>query len=349
MPKITLITGRENVSNKLENENLIRRFLFGEMSERETSEIEEKFITDAELFASIKAVEDELIEKYVRGWMDPAESGKFEQRFLTTNKRRDRVEFSRQLIKRISETGDQKTVELKKNESIVEGTPTVFERLAAVFLNPRVLAAGAFVLAIALIGSWVLYQNLNAGKTEIAKKDEANVNAEPTPEIVAPEQTVSPAPPDNNNSEDLSNVPADLPPSNSNGNTASPQKEPLETSTPKKESVKKTEPKPFIALFPGTLRSGGRNSVLKLPTEAKTATIQLNLKNAPYKTFQVRLTDADGNVLFELENLTPRNSKVVFGIPTAKLSRGDYTIKLNGKNSSVENESVADYQFRVDK
>ncbi|MEK7724600.1 MAG: hypothetical protein AAB336_09655 [Acidobacteriota bacterium] len=76
---------------------------FPKTAEEERVDFEERFIKDAIQFEETIVIEDELIEKYIRGWMDSAERLKFEKSFLTTNRRRERVDFTRQVIRKIDE------------------------------------------------------------------------------------------------------------------------------------------------------------------------------------------------------------------------------------------------------
>ncbi|CAN5767428.1 hypothetical protein BH20ACI4_BH20ACI4_16920 [soil metagenome] len=314
------------------------------MAEAERFDFEERFVADADLFEEIKTVEDELIEKYVRGWMNPADNSKFEKHFLTTEKRRERVEFSRQLINKIAEQAVSAPV--KKNAELRAENISLRDRIAAFFLTPKIAMAGALALIFAVIGSWFLYQNFKSGTPEIVKNENTK-NLETLTPTITPKPTVLPEIAINNNQQ----IPANNEETNSNENiNKAPEKPEVEIKqppTPIKTPVKKTAPNPVLALFAGTVRSEGKTRVLNLPKEANAATLQLNLESADYKTFQAELTDADGNVLFRQSNLKANRSKINFTIPAEKLERGDYIIKLNGKNASGENESVADFQFRV--
>lgn len=343
---------------KQENEKLIKRFLFGEMAEEERFDLEERFITDANLFEEIKIVEDDLIEKYVRGWMNPAEVSKFEKNFLTTNKRRERVEFSRQLINKLEGQKESVAVSVKKNENNSEDI-SIWEKLAGLFSTPKIAMAGALALIIGILGSWFLYQNFNTTNKNIVKNENSE-NIENPIEAASARPIDSPVeiPKTNQNNsvniEDNSQINANK--SNENANktpqkTPTPNKtteKPKQTPIPQKTPpISKTAPNPILALFGGTVRSEGKNNVLKLPKEAKAATLQLNLESVDYKNYSAQLTDADGNVLFQKENLKAGKSKINFNVPAKNLKRGDYIIKLFGKNESGENESVADFQFRV--
>lgn len=338
---------------QLENEKLIKRFLFGEMSEDERFEFEERFITDADLFEQIKVSADELIEKYIRGWMNPAERTKFEKNFLTTAKRRERVEFSRQMFNKIDEQ-KEKAIPVKKNDGII-AEESIWQKLGGLFLSPKIATAAAFAVLVAIFSVWFLYQNLSNKNPEFAEKQESNSSEipketfSPTPEISPVESTQNS---ENENIEGIENA--------ENDSDAESDKTPLKTPTPndkiqktpvppKTPQIQKSAPSPVLALFAGTLRSDGKNNVLNLPETAKGATLQLNPESVDYKYYQARLTDADGNVIFQKDRLAANKSKISLFIPAEKLVKGDYLLKLYGINASGENESVADFQFRVNR
>ena len=66
-----------------------------------------------DLFEQIKVIEDELIENYIRGLLNPVEKQKFEANFLTTNKRRERVAFTRSMLEKLID--ERESVAVKKN------------------------------------------------------------------------------------------------------------------------------------------------------------------------------------------------------------------------------------------
>ena len=334
---------------KLENEELIREFLFGELPDEKQFEFEESFIKDADLFEQIKIVEDELIEKYVRGWLNPAERAKFEQHFLTTEKRRERVEFSRQFINKIQDLSAETAVIKKADEAISE--ESVWQKLAGIFAMPKIAMVTAFAVLIALFGSWFIFQNLNSSQTEVAQGQISNISKAPeiiktpTPEIPSvamPENTFGESEEDKNDADN--SLIDEMPEKSPKITERIIEKAPTPTPIPK---IKRSVPNPVLALFAGTLRSEGKNNILRLPEDAKGATLQLNLEKIDYKIYAAKLTDADGNVIFRKGGLKSRKSKVNLFIPANNLLKGDYLLELYGKNESGENESVVNFQFRV--
>lgn len=326
---------------ELENEKIIRSFLLGEMAEKERFKFEAQFIADADLFEQIKVIEDELIEKYVRGWMNPTETSKFEKNFFTTKKRHERVEFSRQLFSKL-EAQKQEVVAVKKNDGI-SSEESVWQKLAGLFLMPKVALTTAFALLMAVFGSWLLYQNLDNKKIEIVENQNSYVSETPK-QLITPAPTISTDILQQNSTKNsaTSDIKKDEKiEGNSSVNKILPKPQPPKT-PPKEISVQN----PVLALFAGTLRSEGKTNVLKLPKDSKGAVLQLNLESVNYKIYQAEITDAEGNSVYRKNNLKTKKNRISLFVPANKIKRGDYLIRLSGKNDS-DNESVADFQFRL--
>ena len=348
------------MKTKFEKENLIKKFLFGEMSDDERLAFEDDFLLDESLFEEVKVIEDELIEKYVREWMDSAERSKFEEHFLTTNKRREKVQFTKRLLGKVDK---ERFAESPAIVSTAE-TTTFWEKLAAFFRTPQFAIGGAFALFLMIAGGIFLFQFTNRGSNEIVQ------GGTPTPTVSAtqtPFQELTPTPETPNTNINVDEI--------TEGNTnlnkfPTPQrqntnKKPIRKQTPKKvlrktPKTEKTKPKktpaprvnapsPILALFSGTVRSGGKTSQINLPQNAKSLRLRLNLENVDYKSYVAQITDADGNVLYKSGKLKPRKSRLFLSVPAKKFKRGDYLVNLSGINQQGESESVADFQFRVNR
>ncbi len=318
---------------ELENEDLIRRFLLGKMSEKERLEFEERFVADTNLIEQIIAVEDDLIEKYVRGWMRPEESAEFETVFLVTRKRRERIEFARTFIDQITGTGVPVT------DTVGENAPKqpYFASVRPWFRIPNVALAGALGVLIVFVGVWMFVQLFTPNRPELAVQP--SNGAQPSPASTRSPEAVTAASPTN---------PTETPEPTTNTDTPEPVPAAKKTPAPTKSpAVEQPVQNPVLALFPGILRSGGSNNVLKLPSEAKAATFLLNLPSTDHSTYAALVTDADGNTIAQFDKLKASNGRVRIVVGANQLKKGDYMIKLDGGNVSGELESVADFQFRV--
>jgi hypothetical protein len=316
----------KKVTKQSDNEQKFEKFFFGKMAEDERFEFEKDFAANPELLEELRAFEADLIEKYVRGWMNPAEKKDFETHFLNTEKRRQKVEFSRILIEEVRQNRIKET----EKESF-------WSRFGGWFLTPKIAFASAFSIAVLVFGGWFLLRNFETEKTEIVRND-SNINVENANLKVNSNVANVEVNSISNNTNISNNLTKSPTPTN--------QKTPEPTKTPTPETPK-TAPNPVLALFAGTLRNDGKINELNLPKNSSGATFQLNLKTVDYKIFQAEITDGNGKIIFKSGNLTPRKSALNLFVPAKNLPKGDYRINLYGKNAAGENESAADFQFRV--
>lgn len=316
------------MTKQTENEQKFARFFFGKMAEDERFAFENEFAADYELLEEMQAFEADLIEKYVRGFIDSAEKSQFEMHFLNTKKRRQKVEFSRQMIS-----------ELRQETKIEAEKESVWNWFGRLFFTPKLAFGTAFALLVLVFGGWFLTRNLGTEQTEIVKNENStnseisnkntNVNVESNA-VNSNQNTES-------NLETNSNKTLEKPP------TPTPTKTP----EPKKTPISTISQNPVLALFAGTLRADGEINELNLPKNASGATFRLNLKAVDYKIFQAEITDGNGKIVYRSGNLKPQNRSLNLFVPAKNLGKGDYRINLYGKNSAGENESTADFQFRV--
>lgn len=299
------------------------------MPEEERVDFEQNFILDEEMFENLRVAEDELIENYVRGNLSENDRQKFETNFLTNEKRRERVVFTRAMLKNFANQSA-----LKKQEAESERV-SVWASLISFFKQPQFAFGSALAILLLILGSWFLLR-----KTE---KPIDIVQNTPTP---TPQISVTPTP---QISENTYNTP--------NQNVAPinqrPKVEPTLNKTPDNTNLQKpvqTPSNPVIttlALFTGGVRSEGKTNELNLPKNSGGANLQLNLESQDYKIYRAEIMDQNGKIIYRSGNLSANKSRVNAFVPAQNLKRGDYIIKLFGKNTNNQDESVADFQFRV--
>jgi len=321
---------------KLHDETEIRRFLLGEMMEDERTAFEEKFIAEENLFERTRVVEDELIESYTRKTLSAVEREKFERSFLSTEPRRRRVAFARMMLDRLTA---QKEIVSKKIVT-TETKLSVWDSITNFFKMPKLVFGAAFALLALIFGGWLLSRN--SYQTEIAQQ-------------ITPIQTIQvPQLNQNQNVAINQNIAVNSKANSVESNFANKNVAPNANRETPNKNQNSTAPKPdsigiapVLALFSGTVRDSGRMSELNLPKNAPGASLQLNLESSDYKIYRVEIVNPDGRLVFQNNKLTAKNKKINVFIPAAKLRRGDYMVKLSALNSNNENESVADYSFRI--
>ena len=92
-----------------EDQELIRRYLLGELSDDEQAELERRYFIDDELFQRLLKIECELIDKYARGEFSDHECERMEKHFLKSKDRRERIAHAQAVMKVIAEMSADKS------------------------------------------------------------------------------------------------------------------------------------------------------------------------------------------------------------------------------------------------
>src|SRR5262245_13383368 len=137
-------------------------YLLNELSEEQVIRFEERCFSDPSLFLVVSAIEDELIEEYVRGSLSPERRVRFEQHYLATAARRDRVDFTRDLLKTFAPASS--TAVGSQSPAFAESPHSqrrpFWSALITAIAQPRVAFASAVAGAMLIIAvSWFFLEN----------------------------------------------------------------------------------------------------------------------------------------------------------------------------------------------
>lgn len=326
----------------LQTEQTYRRFLLGDMLTAERDSFEQIFFEDEEMFENLLVAEDELIEAYLCGNLVNADKNKFEDVFLTTPKRRERVAFARQML------GNIKDKNTSKKTETVSLAVSVWKGLLDLFKQPKFALGSAFAVFVLLLGGWFLWQTSEKPVVVInTPPPTPSVSVTPTqPNVETTQVTPTPKFTENVNQ------------ANKNVNKPNYENRQIEKEAnfnkanlninvrkPPPENVK--IPVSTLALFAGGVRGDGKISQLDLPKNSPGANLQLNLESQDYNIYRTEIVDQNGDVIYQSKNAAAKKAKLYTFIPAGKLKRGDYIVKVYGKKPNGQDESVADYQFRV--
>jgi hypothetical protein len=321
------------------SEEIIARYLLGDLPEGQQTEIEDRAFTDEGLMQHILAVESDLIDEYVRHELRDSQRRQFETRFLASDERRRKVEFARALSAVASEA---EAPEKAARPGVVR-TPITWQDSLAAFirvLSPAAkFAMAAAVLLIVFGGSWLLVQTYKS-RNELAR--------------IRAEQQV-----DHNGQQTLEQQIASERARN-NDLAAQLQREKearqqAETSTKELESARKqpTEPTTIsLALLPGIPRSGSARPKLVLLQSARLVRLQVGIEpEDQYKNFRVEMHGPGGQQILTRDGLSARKSGagriVVLSLPAKMLDPGQYELALKGVTDEGRTEDVGYYYFDV--
>lgn len=329
-----------NMAAELNNEQLIARYLLGELPEEQQVEIEDRAFQDKDYLATITAVENDLIDEYVRHELSETDRRKFENRFLASAERRKRVDFARALA---SVPSEATVAEKPTRAPAVSWRDSLDAFIQA--LNPfGKLGFAAIMLLIVAGGAWLLTHALRL-RSEVTRLQAENQSRQT--ERQALEQQIEA---ERKRNEELA---ARL-------NQEKQQREQSDESSRQLSETGDTTipaPRPVIAsltLLPGISRGGGEKPTLALPQNARLVRLQIGIDaEETYKTFAAELRTTAGRQIWSRENLTAGSRRaarsISLTIPATALKPGEYEVKLSGIKEGGGTEDIGFYYFNVKK
>src|SRR5262249_52210951 len=132
-----------------QSENLIRRYLLGELAEADQSTLEQELLIDRGKLDQAWAIENELVDSYVRGEMPHADRKRFEGHYLASPLHRERVAIAESFLTNIDQAPGVTAIEVR------EKGPAVPWRRRFPLRSPLLVFGVIFVMALLLTFSMV--------------------------------------------------------------------------------------------------------------------------------------------------------------------------------------------------
>src|SRR5689334_9047885 len=146
------------------SEDLLVRYLLGDLNEEEQVEVEERAFQDQRCLRSIEAAESDLIDAYVRGELSERERRQFERRFFASAERRRKVEFARALARVAPEFAALQNDARPPVATASATAPATWRDAARAFLarlNPATKYALAAAAVLVMIGgAWLIAESV---------------------------------------------------------------------------------------------------------------------------------------------------------------------------------------------
>ena len=302
-----------------DKEQLLNKFLLGQLSEAERAAVEDRIISDDDFFERLLAAEDEMIDAYTGHELSAEERRLFETQFHSAPHNLERLEFAKTLRQSLVE---------KRGESISGlEVKSRWSRFVQDFRFNRPLAwATAMVLLVVALGAIWIFINRNGivDENQLALDQPAPGGFTP----VSPQQDNVPEP---------GKVLVTPPPVPS----PSVQKNAMEPARP----VTAT----FI-LTPGLSRDGGSARNLIIPPGTSQIQLRLPLEqgaSTDFENYRVLLSLADGARVWSGAVKAAGDRTLLMNLPANLFRRGDYVLELKGVTPAGKTEAVAEYTFRI--
>jgi hypothetical protein len=299
-------------------ENLLRRYLLGQLPEAEQEALESQFFADAERLDEVWALENQLIDEYVRERLAQPERAQFEQSYLVSPRHRERVALARQLLKVVDEAAAQPDAAAPH----VSPWASFWAQLRGSQLAWGLALATVLLLAS---GVWLL-------------RERAHQRAALAAAQLAQQQREA----------DLANQLA----------VAQARNEQLAAELAEKERAPQVEvekapaaqaPARTLSFFltASLLRGSSAPQSLTIPRRTQQVELKLRLASKDYPAYQAQLRTVEGGLVWNRQNIKPAGLRVAITVPAAKLPAGDYILTLTGVTAAREAEEVNRYFFRV--
>lgn len=310
------------MENVLDNSELAKRFLLGNVSESERAEIEDRFLANEDFYQELLITEDDLIDAYARGELPAAERVLFERCCLSTQSGRERVEFAQTLFNSVSNKAAAVAPARVPDRPV-----SWWQSLAGAFITRRPALGFTFAAALLVIvlgGLWLL-----TDRRQTRPAPEQAQTTQPTP--VTPRE--SPAPVETAEQQQPTRDEEDS------------------NRTPARETPKRTAP--VIATFtllPGLVRGESGAGSLVLPAGATEVRLRLTLEGETHKKYRATLSTPEGRKVWGRDvtnGSSMKSDQLTLSLPAELLKGGDYVLDLSGTNAAGVWESVADYAFRI--
>lgn len=316
------------------NEQILTRYLLGELPEDEQAKIEEQLFRDDAAFEQARALKAELTDHYVRGNLSARERRRYEQRFLTSPAGRYDAQFAKALTRVLEETEP-----VGERAIITEPKPSWWESIAAFFRVPAFGLGLAMAALLLLLGSVWFYQQTQRLQTEVqqanaAREAEARKQQELQTEIARAKTR------NDELNQQLQQAQQERDQARKELEQAAPTPSQSPTAT-------------LLTMFlRPILRASNERERVVLPSGATKLQIQLVLDaNDNYRRYRVELYDARERLVASQDNLQPRSTAtgatLFYLAPAQGLARGNYEITLKGITDTGEMQNANYYYFTV--
>lgn len=316
----------------MQNEQLIEKYLLGDLPDQERERVEERYFTDSDFLEQVQAAEAEIIEDYARGLLSPATARKVEQNLLTSDYQKEKGRFANTLLRAIDQNGERAPV----FPQVKQGGKRWWEDVINFFRGPS--ASGWAIPATAallLVCGWLIFdrvrlrQELEKSRQELAALQQREQGLKDT---IAQQQKLI---------------------------IQTQDKPQTVEETKNEERRKEVVPRPpannfatFVLLPVLTRDAQAPPKEFSIPPNIESVRFQLVYDGKSYPSYSVALETGSGDrVLPELGGLKAmrfgKKRKVSFVAPASSFEERTYNVMLRGVTSSGSKVDASPYSFKI--
>jgi hypothetical protein len=325
------------VRRKTRQEDLIVRYLLGDLSEEEQVRVEERFFTDDEYFEQMCAVEDALVDDYVQEALTEAERRKVESLLLSSPQQAREIKFAGELIGHISKPLPGELTEGNPNQADPPNKwRSPFKLLPVKNTGGRFVFAAAFLLiAVGIfLAVWDLallreLDGLRARQAAMEEKEQElqkRIDQQADDKEAASKELESERKRREQIERELAALQESGPPVSANE---------IATLDLNNDS------------FP---RGGGESKVVHISGSVSRLQIRVNLDQGAYNAYGAVIKTVEGQAIWSKDQIRPRrgnSDRIVLALPAGIFANHDYILTLKGQSDAGSSVEIGDYPFRV--
>jgi len=316
------MSGNNESSQQLTvTDDLLIRYLLGELQSPERTQLAERSFLDDELFDRLLEAENDLVDRYVAGTLTGNDHDLFEKTILKREPLRQKVAVAVALRSALM-AGPA------IDSAPFAGDAARFRAGLRKGLRLYRFAAAAALIVAVVGAAWLIRRNLQSHQARTA----APAEQQPAPI--------------------LRDTPSDLARDSqqpSTGASPSPEQPDRSGAAPGKRAFSNSA---TFVLLPGSTRSSDEPQVLKIPATQRSATLELQLNEGDdYPAYRVILRTAGGAEVLRKARL--HSSRLPFGravnveLGLGVLSPGQYEVELVGLSQAGPEKVVNYYYFTL--
>jgi anti-sigma factor RsiW len=312
------------------NEDLLIRYLLGELSAEEQGRIEERFFTDEEFFEQLSALENELRYDYARGKLSGRHRELFEKRFLASPEEQQGVERAGAILQTLDRA---KAISLAPGQGLWQTIKAFFTARGASLS----FALATVALLLVATTAWSIYQTVKLRNQLEQVQAERKMEEERLRHQTQQDQA------------QLAQLNTDLERERLERERLEEEIAKHQTQTTGQQNLPLLPGILSFALSPGGVRDAGEGSK-KLVIAPDTRAVQFELKlqkNLGHQSFRAQLLTADGAEIWHRDNLKATGKNLVLQILAQLLAEGDYELALKGRAANRDYEEAGSYYFTI--
>jgi len=310
------------------DDEVLTRYLLGELPEAEQAQIEERLFQDEDCYDRLCALQADLADAYVRGELSAKEGREFARRFLGTPAGQEAALFAQAL----NTLADEQTRAVAEPASAPTGRwDWLWQWVPS--LSPSwqwALAAAMMLLCAGFVWQWLETRRL---QDQLARAQQAQQEATRQQQALQNELTRA------------QQRAAEL----AGQFTTSP--------TPQPQQLPQTSPTPAASVFallltPGVVRGGAKAERAVLAPGVQRLRIQLLLDaDEQFQRYMVEVRTKGGAPVWVQRNLAPRPARLgkslFLNLPVDRLAAGEYEVQVQGVTTEAKLELSNYYAFTV--